>query len=75
MEGTIWSPPPPAETRYQRIGREQRERQAARAQRMKREAQVYRLAARVVRKVERERQKEKAYLEWLIDDHNHEMDG
>lgn len=62
------------ETRYQRIAREQRERQAAREARMVVENKTKASASRKARKLERDARRERAYLEHLVSDHNHDMD-
>jgi hypothetical protein len=62
------------ETRYQRVAREQRERQAATAERMVLKEKALAKASRAARKMERDARNERRYLEHLVSDHNHEMD-
>ncbi len=59
------------ETRYQRVAREQRERQAIQA--AKREAE-YKASAKRARQ-ERAVRKERRYLAILASDHDHSMDA
>jgi len=63
------------ETRYQRIAREQAERQAARAKRMADAGKAARKAARQERKFAKLAKRDRAASDWLVSDHNHDMDG
>jgi hypothetical protein len=63
------------ETRYQRIAREQAERQAARAKKMNAWYRNQDREARAMEKRARAARKERAYHESLVSDHNHEMDA
>ena len=63
------------ETRYQRVAREQAERQAARAEREETRVKASRITARTRAKISRHGKRERAYLEYLVSDHNHDMDG
>lgn len=56
------------ETKFQRIGREQRERQAAREARMLAEHKSRQAHLRAVRKIEAEARRERRYLETLVRD-------
>lgn len=56
------------ETSYQRLAREQAERQAARKRRFKAQQRARKWSAR-------EGRRERAYADALISDHNHDMDG
>ncbi len=58
------------ETPYQRIGREQRERQVARAAKIETEHKAKIRDARKAARIEREARKERAYHDALVSDFN-----
>jgi hypothetical protein len=58
------------ETRYQRVAREQAERQAARVTRILIKSKADARAIRAARKHDKEARRERAYLEALTSDHN-----
>ena len=62
------------ETRYQRVAREQRERQAARQQRVVAADKAAAKAARKAARIEREARRERRYLDIITSDHDHSMD-
>ena len=62
------------ETRYQRVAREQRERQAAREKRYAAEQQAKTAQARKRRRQIAEGRRELAYLDKITGDHDHSMD-
>ena len=61
------------ETRYQRVGREQRERQAAREKTAREEEQRRSQHAKLQRRLAREARREKAWGDWLTNDFNYDM--
>lgn len=63
------------ETSYQRIGREQRERQDARAKKRAAIVAAEQRAIRAANKAAKAGRRERAYLDVLTSDHNHEMDS
>lgn len=63
------------ETRYQRIAREQAERQALRAHKLAAHERQERMEVRRHARWAREGRKERAYLDALVSDHNHDMDA
>lgn len=63
------------ETPHQRKWRLVAERQVARDARRKAQEATQTRAARAQRRNAREADRERKRNEWLIDDHNHEMDG
>ena len=62
-----------SETRYQRVAREQRERQTAQAERDRQRQNATARRAREARRIARDGATERRYLEHLISDHNHDM--
>lgn len=63
------------ETRYQRIAREQTERQAASAVARDKQFRAEQAAARKQRRVAREARAEHKYSNALASDHDHSMDA
>lgn len=62
------------ETRYQRVAREQRERQAARAARYKETLRKTDAETRKKTKQAKDAQRERTYLDAITSDHDHSMD-
>ena len=60
------------ETRYQRVAREQRERQAAREKNIREEEQRRAQHAKLQRRLNREARREKAWGDWLTNDFNYD---
>lgn len=64
-----------AETRYQRIAREQRERQEARMSREAQAAKDARITARVRARIARRRKTDRAYEDWCMSDFPNQSDN
>lgn len=62
------------ETRYQRVAREQRERQAARQAKRDAEYKMASKAERNRRKHQRNAQRDRNYLDVITSDHDHSLD-
>jgi hypothetical protein len=63
------------ETRFERVAREQAERQAKRAKAQGARMNAEQAALRKAERARRAGSRERAYHEHLISDHNHEMDA